>query len=144
RFRRERTEAQVLEDVRAGVAECVRFGTTLVGDIAAGGLSWPVLAEAPLRAVVFYELLGLSPERAQQAYETGWEWLKVHSPTPTCRPALSPHAPYSWNCQYFAEVAIGAFRYGSAVATHVGETRAELELVQERRGPFVSFLRELG
>jgi cytosine/adenosine deaminase-related metal-dependent hydrolase len=144
RFRRERSEAQVLEDVRAGVAECVRFGTTLVGDIAAAGLSWPVLAESPLWAVVFYEMLGLRLERAREVYKTALSWALQHTPTETCFPGLSPHAPYSWNCQYFSEVALAAFRYGLAAATHVAETRAELELVLERRGPFVPFLEEVG
>ena len=36
-YRRSRTPEQVQEDIRAGLAECLRVGTTLIGDIAAEG-----------------------------------------------------------------------------------------------------------
>src|SRR5436190_3894781 len=48
-YRRSRTPEQTQADIRAGLAECLRSGTTLVGDIAAGGQSWDALAAAPLR-----------------------------------------------------------------------------------------------
>ena len=38
--RRRRTPEQVRDDIRAGLAECVRFGTTLIGDISGDGGSW--------------------------------------------------------------------------------------------------------
>src|SRR5260370_33323520 len=50
RHRRSLSIDQVLADTRAGLAEALSFGTTLVGDIAGQGLSWPILAEAPRRA----------------------------------------------------------------------------------------------
>src|SRR5438270_6937772 len=40
-YRKTRTVEQVQEDIRAGLEECLRFGTTLIGDITAGGVSWP-------------------------------------------------------------------------------------------------------
>src|SRR5262249_9144551 len=48
-----RSAEQVEADVRAGLAESVRAGVTLLADISAGGVSWPALADAPIRAVVF-------------------------------------------------------------------------------------------
>ena len=61
------------------------FGTTLLGDISGDGGSWDALAEAPLRAVVFRELLGLTEERASGA----WERLDAGSPPiPRRRPAV--------------------------------------------------------
>ena len=48
--RRTITPGQTQADIRAGIDECLRFGTTLVGDIASGGASWDALAESPLRA----------------------------------------------------------------------------------------------
>src|SRR3954447_11631515 len=59
-YRRQRTPEQVRPDVEAGIADCVRCGTTLVGDIAADGRTWDALKLAPLRAVVFREMLGLT------------------------------------------------------------------------------------
>src|SRR5262249_25005899 len=54
--RRGRTPEQVRQDVRAGLAECLRSGTTLLGDITSGGASYPELTRAPARATLFYEV----------------------------------------------------------------------------------------
>jgi aminodeoxyfutalosine deaminase len=143
-FRRQRTPEQVREDIRASLEECLRYGTTLVGDIAAEGSSWETLVNAPLRAEVFYEVLGLTQERADRAYHSAAAWLDAHTPTETCRPALSPHAPYSASRRlYFLAVHL-AWNRQLSLATHLAESQAELEVLRHRRGPFVQFLSELG
>jgi cytosine/adenosine deaminase-related metal-dependent hydrolase len=138
--RRERTAEQVRADVAAGLAECLCFGTTLLGDISGDGGSWDALAEAPLRAVVFREMLGLPQERASGAWERLDRWLASRGPTPTCRPGVSPHAPYSTRASLF----LAAATRGVPVATHLAEMAAEQELLVLRRGPFVPFLGDLG
>jgi cytosine/adenosine deaminase-related metal-dependent hydrolase len=137
--RRSRTPEQVREDIQAGLAECLRFGTTLLGDISGDGGSWDVLAEAPLRAVVFREFLGLSEERASGAWERSDHWLASHHATPSARPGVSPHAPYSVRSSLFFAAATSGF----PVAVHLAETAAEQELLVLRRGPFVRFLQDL-
>ncbi len=142
--RRSRTAEQTQADIRAGIADCLRYGTTLVGDIAAGGASWDALAESPLRAVVFYELIGLTEDRAREAAAAGRSWLERHPGMPTCRPALSPHAPYSVRRDLFAAANELARTHGCPLMTHLAETRAEGELLDRRQGPFVPFLQEVG
>ncbi|HEV3260362.1 MAG TPA: amidohydrolase family protein, partial [Gemmataceae bacterium] len=144
RHRRQLTPAQVESDIRAGLAESLAHGTTLLGDIAAEGLSWPVLAAAPLRAVVFYELLGLPPARARQAWAGACAWLADHPPTATCRPGLSPHAPYSVHRALYCLAARRARTHNLPLTTHLAETPPELELLAHRRGSLVEFLSELG
>ncbi len=144
RHRRARSLEQVQADVRAGLAESVRFGTTLLGDISAGGLSWPALADGPVRAVVFHELLGLPRERAAAALASARAWLENHPATPTCRPGLSPHAPYSASAWLFREAALLARHNRSPLAVHLAETEPELELLARHDGPLVAFLHELG
>jgi cytosine/adenosine deaminase-related metal-dependent hydrolase len=142
--RRRRTPEQIEADVRAGLAECLRYGTTLVGDISGDGGSWEVLADAPVRAVVFRELLGLPEERAARAWSEAQQWLSTHPATDTCRPGLSPHAPYSVRASLFQSVADLARSVNLPVAIHIAESPAELFLIGGRRGPFVEFLTELG
>lgn len=139
-----RTPEQVQADIRAGLAESLRHGTTLVGDIASRGSSWPVLAAAPLRAVVFHELLGLTAARADIAWAEAVAWLDAHAATPTCRPGLSPHAPYSVRGSLFGQVANLARQRHLPVAIHLAETPLEMALLEHRRGPLVDFLRNLG
>src|SRR6185437_3412931 len=104
--RRNITPEQIETDVRAGLAESLRYGTTLLGDIAGQGLSWPILVDAPIRSVVFYELLGLPKARADQALAFAQDWLVAHPATNNCRPGLSPHAPYSVGTGLFARTAL--------------------------------------
>lgn len=135
---------QIEADVRVGLAESLRHGTTLLGDISAGGTSWPILANAPFRSVVFYELLGLTTERAEQSLASARAWLEAHTATACCRPGLSPHAPYSVRLDLFARAALLARDSKRPLAVHLAESREELELLHHRRGPFVPFLKDLG
>jgi cytosine/adenosine deaminase-related metal-dependent hydrolase len=139
-YRRNSPPSQWQDAVRAGVDECLRSGTTLVGDVAADGLSAALLAASPLRSVVFYEIIGLSTNRAQQTWQDADRWLQSCSPSPNCRYGLSPHAPYSVRRSLWHD----AVRHGVPLAVHWRETREEEELLKTNRGPLRSFLEEIG
>jgi len=144
--RRSQSPQQIEADIKAGLAESIRYGTTLLGDISAQGASWQVLAGAGYRgrSVVFYELLGLTATRAGQAWAQACRWLIEHPPSEPCRPGLSPHAPYSVRRSLFRAAANRAAQSQLPVAIHVAETKAELELLERRRGAFVEFLGDMG
>ncbi len=143
-YRRGRTAEEVQADIRDGLAEALRFGTTLLGDVAADGASWDAVAAAPARAVVFRELIGLSAERADAAYAAAAEWYAGRRETPTVRAGLSPHAPYSVHRHLFARAAGLLRERKRPIAVHLAESRAEVELIASRRGPFVAFLKDVG
>jgi aminodeoxyfutalosine deaminase len=142
--RRTRTAAQIADDVTEGLKECLACGTTLLADIASQGLSWPALLSAPLRSVVFYELLGLPETRAQQAWAAACDWLRLHPETEITRPGLSPHAPYSVRSSLFRAAANFSGSRRIPLATHLTETQGEIDLLRSHQGPFVEFLSELG
>jgi cytosine/adenosine deaminase-related metal-dependent hydrolase len=142
-FRRKRSLADVENDIRAGWAQSLACGTTLLGDISAGGLSWTALAAAPLRAVIFYEVLGLPRMRARLAWKQACDWLDHHPPAGSLRPGLSPHAPYSVRRSLFRAAARRARRDDLPLAVHLAETRHEIALLRDRAGPFPDFLREM-
>lgn len=142
--RRALTTEQIEADIQAGLTESLRHGTTLLGDISAGGASWSILANAPLRSVVFYELLGLTKERADQSLTAARAWMESRPASDRCRPGLSPHAPYSVRTELFAQSALLAQSRNCPLSVHLTESREELELLHHHRGPFVSFLKELG
>jgi cytosine/adenosine deaminase-related metal-dependent hydrolase len=138
--RRATTPEQTQLAVRAGLAEALRFGTTTLGDVAAGGASWDALAGAPLWAVVFHELLGLTRDGARDALRVGLRWAPSRPESEGCRPGLSPHAPYSFR----AEVLDVVCAVGKRIAIHLAECPAELELLERHSGPFVPFLTQRG
>jgi len=143
-YRRGRTPEQVQADIRDGLAEALRFGTTLLGDISADGASWDAVAAAPVRAIVYRELIGLPHARVAAGVEAARAWVGGREPTPLCRPGLSPHAPYSVNARLHKEAVALAREGRFPVAVHLAESPAERELLRHRRGPLVEFLKRVG
>jgi cytosine/adenosine deaminase-related metal-dependent hydrolase len=139
-YRRSRTAEEVQQDIRAGMAESLKFGTTLLGDIASEGTSWTTLVESPVRAIVFYELLGLKEERAMTSWEALKWWLASLPRPENCRAGVSPHSPYSTRASSF----LGANKLELPLATHLAETKDEQDLLADRRGPLVAFLKDVG
>jgi cytosine/adenosine deaminase-related metal-dependent hydrolase len=142
-YRRARTAEQVQADIRAGLAECLRTGTTLLGDIASEGVSWEPLAASRTRAVVFRELIGAGFSW-QDAYFNAHAWLSTRGMTRDCRSGLSPHAPYTVRSVLFVAAAGRCEQEGIPSAVHVAESPGEVELVAQRSGPFVPFLAAFG
>lgn len=138
-YRRTRTPDQVQTDTAAGLAECLRSGTTLLGDISADGGSWDAVATSPVRAVVFRELIGLKERDLLAESQTIHDW-KHGSASPTSRRGLSPHAPYSVRRSLMQL----ACRSELPVTIHWLESTGEKELIERHSGPFVSFLKERG
>ena len=139
-FRRSRTPEQVEADIRVGLAESLRHGVTLVGDISAGGASWAILEDAPIRAVVFRELIGTTLARFGQSLDAATLGMTAQPDSPTCRWGHSPHAPYSVHRLGYELAA----RLPGIAAVHLAESAEEMELLKYRIGPVVPFLQKLG
>jgi cytosine/adenosine deaminase-related metal-dependent hydrolase len=129
--------------VDTNLAASIAAGTTLVADITTAGLSWDAIAAAPVRGVVFAELIGLKRARGFQSSEEAWDWLATVSPAvqaeARARPGLSPHAPYSTAGWLYHKAAASRLH----LSTHLAEMPAELDLLETRRGPLRAFLEEL-
>ncbi len=148
-YRKTRSPEQVAADIADGIHQSIQAGTTLLGDIAAGGMSWDAIAASPLNAVVFYELLGLTADRAQTSVEAGMYWAQTHAQTYwvqndtltlRLRPGLSPHAPYSFRFDRLTDIA----SIPVPIAIHFAESLDEIDLIADHDGEFVPFLEELG
>ncbi len=142
--RRARTEQSQKETVDRNVQASIEAGTTFLADTTTAGLSWGSIAEAPLRALVFAELIGLKRQRGLETCESAWRWLASVRPemqvAACARPGLSPHAPYSTSgWLYYKAVASR-----TPLSTHLAEMPEELRLLKHRDGPLRSFLEELG
>ena len=129
------------------VASSVRLGTTLIADTTSSGQSWEAVASAPLRGVVFHELIGLNRLRGMETSGAAFEWLsairKDHpgtDPDAKTRPGLSPHAPYSTAGWLYHRAAVSKL----PLSTHLAEMPEEIELLETRRGPLRRFLEDLG
>ncbi len=132
---------------RRNVEASVKLGTTLLADTTSGGQSWEAVAGAPLRGVVFHELIGLNRLRGIETSSAAFDWLAdvrrddtLIEPDPKTRPGLSPHAPYSTAGWLYNRAAISKL----PLSTHLAEMPEELELLATRQGPLRRFLEDLG
>ncbi|MEO6810786.1 MAG: amidohydrolase family protein [Isosphaeraceae bacterium] len=142
--RREGSAESLLASVRHNLDASLEAGTTLLADTTTAGLSWGPIAEAPLRAVVFAEMLGLMRDRGLETSKSAYDWLasiRLDDQVAACaRPGLSPHAPYSTAGWLYQRAAASQV----PLSTHLAELPEELELLQSREGRLRSFLEDLG
>ncbi|MDQ2730337.1 MAG: amidohydrolase family protein [Armatimonadota bacterium] len=129
------------QSIRMGIRLLAKGGTTTVGDVTTDGSSLAPLIESGLRAVVFREALGFGLEREAAAHEVGANWLAksgetLHQSNGRVRLGLSPHAPHSTSPAIYRDYCQMAAEAGCLVATHVSETREELEFIERGTGVF--------
>lgn len=130
--------------VARGLAESARSGTTLLGEIASEGWSPAVFTADGPRAVVFRELIGLTPDRRAEQLALAREHLASRGFSPAVTRGISPHAPYSVHADLYRDLVQLALEHAAPLAVHLAETQAELELLQRGTGPLVDLLREFG
>ncbi|MEJ7639340.1 MAG: amidohydrolase family protein [Singulisphaera sp.] len=142
--RREGTDETLRAAVGRNLSASLGAGTTLLADTTTAGLSWDQVARAPVRAVVFAELIGLRRLRGLQTSEEAWDWIASIGPeaesSPRTRPGLSPHAPYSTSGWLYYKAAASRL----PLSTHLAEMPEELELLEGRGGRLRQFLEDLG
>jgi cytosine/adenosine deaminase-related metal-dependent hydrolase len=142
--RRGRSPEMLRDVIGRNLAASLAAGTTLLADTTTAGLSWDAVAAAPVRGVVYAELIGLNRMRGLQTVEGAWDWLATIGPgareAARARPGLSPHAPYSTAGWLYQRAAASRL----PLSTHLAEMPEELELLERRDGPLRVFLEELG
>lgn len=130
--------------VRAGIAQCVRFGVTFVGDISQNvSITRPILRDAPVRSISYGECLGLGPRRKRfgELLESA---VDVSLASPRMKIGVSPHAPYTVEpCDYKRALLAGE-EIGGFVTTHVAETPDESDFLNCHGGAFGEMYRRLG
>ncbi len=142
--RRQGSPEALRSAITKNLASAIASGTTMIADTTTAGLSWQFVAEAPVRGVVFSELIGLKRTRGIETVHEAFAWLgsiKPETQVVACaRAGLSPHAPYS-TAGWLYERAASA---GLPLSTHLAEMPEELELLHTRDGPLKAFLQDLG
>jgi cytosine/adenosine deaminase-related metal-dependent hydrolase len=142
--RRGRTLDDLREAAERNIAGAVAAGTTLLADTTTAGLSWKAVADAPIRGLVFAEMVGLKRSRGLQTSQEAFEWIANVRPedqvAACARPGLSPHAPYSTSGWLYQRAAASRV----PLSTHLAELPEELELLTSRGGRLRRFLEDLG
>jgi len=138
-------DERILLSARAAIAEARAAGTALVGDISNTLVTVPLLADAEMPAVVFYELLkfdeadpGGRVQRARQQLDA----LPQHRDV---RTTIAPHAPYSVAPLLFRAIRADLDRHPFEPSTvHLGESIEEVQFIRSGDGPWRDLLRQIG
>lgn len=132
------------QPVRRGLQECIRSGTTTLGEIAQPGWSADEFQDIGLDATVFLELIAPTSERIAPLLELAPQHLRAADQSGRWRPGLSPHAPYSVLPQLLTAAVSLSVTGCVPMAFHLAESREELELLRSGSGPFRDHFDELG
>ncbi len=143
--------------VRQGLKESLGHGVTTLGEIATAPWDMSPYADSTTSGTVFYELLGLDPERTPmllddaqrhlaspllQTQASGMETPGMGTPGGWTA-GLSPHAPYTVHPDLLREVVALSARQQTTLAMHLAETLEEWELLASHSGPLVERLTAL-
>ncbi len=126
--------------IERGVNELRECGTHLVGEIATSPASVDVLADAPLRSIVFREIIGLFPDHRAVLADLRNDFTASATDDTSMLRALSPHAPYSVHPELVEALVDVAIEFDRPIAMHLAETSGELELIAHARGEFREML----
>lgn len=134
----ERKERIVWEETlaiaRLGAAECLKSGITTVGDASHRGAAARACDELGLRATVYLEVFGRTPEDALGRFET-IRGRAGDAFSDRVRLGVSPHTPFNISTEIYA----ACTELGLPMATHFSESEAEIEWLTSGSGILTEF-----
>jgi aminodeoxyfutalosine deaminase len=136
---------EILEAVAGGIAEAIRCGTAVVGDISNTLVTCRPLTESALAGVVFYELIGFNPADPMGMVDRACDVVRSINATGGVRASLAAHAPYSVAPAVLLAIAEAVDRDGlPACSVHVSESVEEVEFIRTGGGPWRRLLEDFG
>jgi aminodeoxyfutalosine deaminase len=125
---------ETLAIARLGAAECINAGVTTVGDASHRGAAARACDELGLRAIVYLEVFGQTPEDALTRFETTRE-RAGDAFSERVRLGVSPHTPFNISTEIYA----ACTELGLPMATHFSESEAEVEWLTSGTGMLAQF-----
>jgi cytosine/adenosine deaminase-related metal-dependent hydrolase len=136
--------ATVTEDdpsaIRQAIVDALEAGTAAVGDISNTLASVRILAESPLHAIVFREVIGFDPPDPSRVTSEARASLSAQVVPDHVRLRLAPHAPYSVAPALIQALAADASQRGEVTTIHLGESPEETEFLSLGVGPWRELL----
>ena len=132
--RKRRIELAEMEaSARLGALECLRSGVTMVGDCSFSGAAATACSDLGLPAIVYLEVFG-GPDSIGESFEP-MSARVADALSDEVRLGISPHAPYTTTLELYR----ACDELGLPVATHLSESRDELDYLRSGSGPWSSF-----
>jgi cytosine/adenosine deaminase-related metal-dependent hydrolase len=134
-----------LGPMSAAVAELVAAGTGAIADVSNTLASVGALGAAPVRAVVFHELVGFARPDPAGDVRTARARIAALPGAPNVDVMLGAHALYSVSPAMFRALAADLGEHpGARLSVHVAESREEMEFLMRGSGPWRDVLVGVG
>lgn len=131
----------IASTMHEAIASMSATGTVLVGDVSNTLASLGPLADGPMAATLFHEILGFRPADPVAMVRDAHARLQSTAGI-GFKASVVAHAPYSTSPALFREIA--ARHDGPApLAVHLAESNEEIEFLQTGRGPIRDMLETL-
>lgn len=130
--------------LRQAVIDALEAGTAAVGDISNSLASASILAESPLHAVVFREVIGFNPADPAAVAASARASIADLTMPPHVRLRLAPHAPYSVAPALIGAIVADAHTRGERTSIHLGESADEVAFLAEGGGAWRALLERRG
>lgn len=146
--RRQQSDAgtrDIVQGIEEGIAESLRHGTVLVGDISNTLATFAPLAASRLGGVVFYELIRFNAPDPEGFVEDACRRISALPEAEQVRASLAAHAPYSVAPLVFSAIRRTLDRDPSArCSVHLSESPEEVEFIRTGGGAWKAFLEDVG
>lgn len=130
-----------LDPIRSAIAEAHASGTAVVADIGNSLATIDPLAQSPVSAVVFHELLGFNLADPAGAVATAAAAIARAATSDRVRVSLAVHAPYSCSPGLIRAVRDWLDRESSRpTSVHLAESPEELRFLRDGTGPWRDLL----
>jgi cytosine/adenosine deaminase-related metal-dependent hydrolase len=142
-------DPRVLDSIDASIDELLRCGTAVIGEITNTlFVTFDKLAQSPLAAVVFWELIGFNLGEGADfdaMVEQALDDLGELPRTEKVRGSLAAHAPYSVAPLYFRAIkkAVDKMPFVPS-SVHLAENVEEVELLKTGGGPWKTLMKDIG
>jgi cytosine/adenosine deaminase-related metal-dependent hydrolase len=145
RKRQTLTSPEIMSAIDAAIAECLRCGTAVVGDISNTLAPFGKLAQSPLAAVVFWEIIGFKIDKPDELVAHAIGDLGALPASDRVRASLSAHAPYSVAPLLFRSIKNAVARLPFVpCSVHLAENVEEVELLETGGGPWRALMKDIG
>lgn len=122
------------------IAAVIDSGTAAVGDVSNALGHLDLLSTAPLDAVVFLEIIGWDPDRAEAAIEEAQGRRRAVVPRGRVEVRIAAHTPQSVSPRLLSLMAQGE----GIASIHLAESPEEVEFLRSGRGAWKTFLDDRG
>ena len=137
------TPVDYLRAIESGFAEAASFGTTTIANLEAFPELLASMSPPPLRTWWFAEMIDV-----RAPVSAGEMWRRVARASREAEwlggSGLAPHAPFTASAKLYREANRIAAAENLPLTTHVAESREEMLMFREARGPLYDFMRSIG